>query len=580
MRATTPSRSHTTTTPSTLRVLNRLWRVEDPEAHAITYTYDTYLEHTGDSIDESFQRTILTDACSHFWTYHFDCPATCGASSIPWATRSASAGIRSRSSSSRASPSSMAATTADPGENYNNSFHRYGWDSIGNLLYSADASGLISAYTYDGNGNMLTSSDGQANLAVQGNWPGQYGADGYLLCAFDPGTPPVDREESALVCLGISSGAASFQRVNANATVPLNLMDPRAPVAVDSLQRSLGFWEQSSGTSFCFEIALTEARSFNLSVYSHSADMGIAFTTPMQYLEQFGRDLEITVADLDGEQSFRVHNNAPGAWVTFTVRGDASNPVVVTVAAAGPYNTDARISALAFDSPESHRTRMSYNATNDLVSVIDPLGNETRMTYNSNGTLASILDAMNRTTRFSYGEGGDDWGNLTSIQDAMTPTPGITSFTYDANGNVLSVTNPNLHTWSYAYDQKDRLTTTTDPLGHQTSISYDATGNIAEITDANGKTTQFFYTSANRVSQVIDADNQSTYFSYDATGNLIEVTDPLARVTTFEYDSLHRMIQVTRPDGTTSTQAYDAQDRLRAVTGPTAPSPTPATSTC
>ena len=110
---------------------------------------------------------------------------------------------------------------------------------------------------------MLIASEGQANLAVQGNWPGQYGADGYLLCAFDPGTPPTDRESLPSYVSSISAGAASFERVNVNATVPLNLMDSRAPLAADSLQRSLGFWEQSSGTSFAFEVALTEARSFN-----------------------------------------------------------------------------------------------------------------------------------------------------------------------------------------------------------------------------------------------------------------------------------------------------------------------------
>ena len=46
--------------------------MEDPEEHAITYTYGTYQEHTGDATDETFQRTILVDARAHSWEFDFD----------------------------------------------------------------------------------------------------------------------------------------------------------------------------------------------------------------------------------------------------------------------------------------------------------------------------------------------------------------------------------------------------------------------------------------------------------------------------------------------------------------------------
>ena len=208
---------------------NRLRRVEDPEGNSISYTHGTYQEHTADTGFELFERTILTDARSHTWTYEFDLSGNLWRLINPLGHTKRFRWDPQQNLIFRSEPFQYGSTNDGPGDNYNNAFHRQGWDEKGNLLYSADASGIVSAYTYDNHGNMLTASQGQANLAVQGNWIGQYGSEGHVLCAFDPGTPPTDRQSLPSYVSAIHPGTAAFARLNANATVPLNLMDPRAP---------------------------------------------------------------------------------------------------------------------------------------------------------------------------------------------------------------------------------------------------------------------------------------------------------------------------------------------------------------
>ncbi|MDI1290142.1 MAG: hypothetical protein PSX37_09385, partial [bacterium] len=340
-------------------------------------------------------------------------------------------------------------------------------------------------------------------------------------------------------------------------------MDPRALMAPDSLERSIGMWGQSTNTPMQFQIQLTEPVYFNLSLYSCSADQGYNALVPLQYTEQLGRDLTFTVVDAKGTQSYRMFNNAAGEWITFPVHGDANTPITVTVAPTAGFTTaNVWISAVAFDPYESHRTEYTYNATSDMTSVTNGLGQRVEMKYNSNGTVSSVVDPLGRVTSFTY---GDTALNLTAVTD---PMGNVTSYTYDSNGNMLTVTNPRGHAWTYGYDGQNRVLSVVDPLTHRTDVTYDSAGNILTVVDANTRTTQLFYNSSNRLKRIVDAGGQTRFLGYDASGNMTTFTNSLGNLTTFQYDSAHRVSQVTLPDGNVITYRYDGQNRLRAITPP------------
>ena len=55
-------------------------------------------------------------------------------------------------------------------------------------------------------------------------------------------------------------------------------------------------------------------------------------------------------------------------------------------------------------------------------------------------------------------------------------------YTYDAAGNVASITDALGDSASFAYDGMDRLTQITGPDGGVTAFTYDAHGNLATLT--------------------------------------------------------------------------------------------------
>jgi YD repeat-containing protein len=64
--------------------------------------------------------------------------------------------------------------------------------------------------------------------------------------------------------------------------------------------------------------------------------------------------------------------------------------------------------------------------------------------------------------------------------------PLVTGFTYDAAGNVRTVTDPKLHVTTYTYDGLSRLTSVQQDLGQTVSYAYDGRGRLEKVSNARG----------------------------------------------------------------------------------------------
>jgi RHS repeat-associated protein len=211
----------------------------------------------------------------------------------------------------------------------------------------------------------------------------------------------------------------------------------------------------------------------------------------------------------------------------------------------------------------------TYDVYGNPASRTDENGNVTTYTYDGNGNVltmtAPISATSSATTTYTYNSFGE-------VLTATDPLGFVTTNAYDANGNLLSVTTPAPGTGAaasvtqYAYNSLGELTTITDPLGHTTSITYTSVGLIQTITDVQSNVTTYAYDSRGNRTSVTDANNKQTTFTYDSMSRLTQITYPDSTTTQFAYDYRGRRISVTDQNGKTTAYAYDDADRLTSVT--------------
>ena len=106
---------------------------------------------------------------------------------------------------------------------------------------------------------------------------------------------------------------------------------------------------------------------------------------------------------------------------------------------------------------------------------------------------------------------------------------GTLSYTYDAAGNLASMSSNHANgvSVSYDYDDLNRLTSVADARlsgTGTTSYTYDSANNVGTVTYPNGVESVLTYDTLNRVSALA---TQSTGYLYqrNATGGLTEATD-------------------------------------------------------
>ncbi|MCG8360299.1 MAG: DUF6531 domain-containing protein, partial [Kiloniellales bacterium] len=117
--------------------------------------------------------------------------------------------------------------------------------------------------------------------------------------------------------------------------------------------------------------------------------------------------------------------------------------------------------------------------------------------------------------------------HLVSIDGPRTDVSDITTFDYDADGNLIKVTNPlNQATEITAHDDAGRPTSITDPNGTVTELAYDERGRLVTRTvkDAGG--------------------DAVTTFEYDDVGQITGITLPGTAKLTYEYDAAHRLTAI------------------------------------
>lgn len=206
-----------------------------------------------------------------------------------------------------------------------------------------------------------------------------------------------------------------------------------------------------------------------------------------------------------------------------------------------------------------------------LRRVVNVLGHITAYdSYDANGRLLQMTDPNGLVTTYSY----DPRGRVRFVTQA--PPAGVsrvTEYRYDAAGNVQQALLPDGIILTYSYDAALYLRTVSDNLNNRIEYSYDLKGNrTANYTyDPSGTLTRqidMTYDLRNRQATV-NAAGSLTQTVFDAVGNPVRETDPNNNpATQHTPDALNRLAQtVDRLSGVTS-YTYDYNDRLTQLRSP------------
>ena len=173
-----------------------------------------------------------------------------------------------------------------------------------------------------------------------------------------------------------------------------------------------------------------------------------------------------------------------------------------------------------------------------LSRWIDPLGQAETFSYDANGNLMSATDRKHQTSTFTY----DALDRRTQAEYA---DGAVASFTFDTAGRLTQAddTADPHRPITLSYDPLDRLLTETTSLG-TVSYQYDALGP--------------------RTSMTVSGQAPVTY-TYDANSRLRTITQAPLNPADIQYDPLGRRTLLTLPNGVSTEYQYDAASRLTAL---------------
>jgi RHS repeat-associated protein len=226
--------------------------------------------------------------------------------------------------------------------------------------------------------------------------------------------------------------------------------------------------------------------------------------------------------------------------------------------------------------PRGYVRRVTFNADGYTLADTRALGQPEARTTTSNrpstnNFIGTSTDGLGLQTATTY----DAMGNVLSVTRCVAGPPPCTEttagaltthYTYEPKFNqVATVTDPLQHTTTYGYDDAGNLTTVTDPLQHTTTFGYNAHGQRTSVTDALQHTTTFGYSGPD-LTAITDPLNRVTTWFTDAIGRVLTITDPLGQITRYAYDRNGRLTTITDALGAETTFAYFPDGQVQAVT--------------
>ncbi|MEJ2428208.1 MAG: RHS repeat-associated core domain-containing protein [Deltaproteobacteria bacterium] len=139
---------------------------------------------------------------------------------------------------------------------------------------------------------------------------------------------------------------------------------------------------------------------------------------------------------------------------------------------------------------------------------------------------------------------------------------------YDPSNLLTSrLSIPGLYDTEYGYDTRGRLASIAINTRH-TTFTYDTQGFLESVTDPENETTSYLYDPVGRITRISRPDKSSVAFTYDKNGNMTVLTNPATIDHIFDHDLVNLNSSYQAPLSGSYVYLYDKDRRLMQVKFP------------
>ncbi|GAB3568652.1 RHS repeat-associated core domain-containing protein [Amycolatopsis endophytica] len=247
------------------------------------------------------------------------------------------------------------------------------------------------------------------------------------------------------------------------------------------------------------------------------------------------------------------------------LRDDAGVPVEIRHSAGHRVRVESdgglvtAMHSVAADGSEVELVRYGYTGAR-LTEVTNASGRPFRYDYDAAGRITGWTDRNGEWYRYHY----DHAGRVVRTEGSGGFLAG--TMEYDTENRITYSTDSLGHVTVYHLNENARVIRETDPLGHATVFSYDSADRLVSTTDALGRTTRREYDDEGNLITLSKPDGSVTTFERNALGLPVTMSEAPGVVTRWEYDATGELVRVTEPDGATTTYGHDGRGDVAAVT--------------
>ncbi|PSD10734.1 type IV secretion protein Rhs, partial [Stenotrophomonas maltophilia] len=214
-------------------------------------------------------------------------------------------------------------------------------------------------------------------------------------------------------------------------------------------------------------------------------------------------------------------------------------------------------------STDDRVTSLSYDATGNVASLVDPDGVSLSYTYDDAHRLVQINDGAGNNIRYTL----DVAGNRTKeeVFDAGGGLKRSLSRVYNKLGQLVSQKTAAGNSTDFTYDLANNVQLITDALKRKTQFDYDPYGRPSRVLqDVSGMAveTRYEYDVEGRTTKVVDPKGLATIYGYSGLGDLLSRQSPDTGATTASYNSAGQPAKQVDANGTASSYTYDALGRV------------------